>query len=107
MLDSFVRIPRIFYALVVAICIAVPLMESIDTWDDWSRDGNETEIHVVVATLCVGFALAATRRLQTTPLAELRAIHRPCQAALPRQQMTARCIALSPPTDSPPLPLRI
>ena len=101
------RIPRIFYALVVAICVAVPLMESIDTWDDWSRDGNETEIHVVVAASCVGFALTASRQFQTTPLAELRAIHRPLETSAPFQEFASRCLALSPPTASPPLALRI
>ncbi len=101
------RIPRIFYALVVAICVAVPLMESIDTWDDWSRDGNETEIHVVVATLCVGFALAATRRLQTPPLMELPAIPGPVSMAAPVQEWAFRSVAMAPPTDSPPLALRI
>ena len=101
------RIPRIFYALVIAVYIAVPLLESIDRWDDWWRDGNETEIHVVLAALCVGFALAATRRLQTTPLTELRVIHPPSPTSAPFQERASRCFASSPPTDSPPLPLRI
>ena len=90
----------------VAICVAVPLMESIDTWD--ARDGHEIEIHVVVATFCVGFALAATRRLLATPLKELPAIHQNVQASEPLPDWAPPCFTLSPPpTDSPPLPLRV
>ena len=56
-------------AAIVAICVLVPAVEAFDKWDQTLRDGNDTEATVVIAAVCVGFALS----IGTTALARLRA----------------------------------
>ena len=45
-------------AAIVAICLLVPAVEAFDTWDQTLRDGNDTEATLVIAAVCVGFALS-------------------------------------------------
>ena len=96
---------RILSALVIAVCIAMPLLESIDTWDDFSRDGNETEIHIVLATLCVGLAVSATRRIQAAlSLSRVRGLF---QAPSQLHQVRMCRLTLPPAVAQSPPALRI
>ena len=45
-------------AAIVAICVLVPAIEAVDRWDQTLQDGNDTEATVVIAAVCVGFALS-------------------------------------------------
>jgi hypothetical protein len=63
------RFRRLLGAAIVLVCIAVPVVESFDSWDHALE--NDTEANVVIAALCVGFALT----LATTVLvSDIRAI---------------------------------
>src|SRR5262245_32129460 len=67
----FVGIRRLFGAVIIAICIVVPLVESFDTWDNTLSDGNDTEANVVIAALCVGLALSAAAKIGAVPMRAL------------------------------------
>ena len=58
-------------AAIVAICVLVPAIEAFDGWDQTLRDGNDTEATVVIAAVCVGFALSFAT---TALIARLRAV---------------------------------
>ena len=59
MLDSkTVRGRQLIGALILTVCVGAPLVEAFDRWDDTLRDGNDTEANLVIAALCVGFALS-------------------------------------------------
>lgn len=58
-----VGIRRLLAAVIVVICVGVPLVESFDTWDHTLSDGNDTEANVVIAALCVGLAISAAATL--------------------------------------------
>ena len=47
--------------LVLATCIACPLVEMFDQWDDTLQSGNDTEYALVVLALCVGVAYLFAR----------------------------------------------
>jgi hypothetical protein len=101
------RFRRFLAVAVVAICICVPTIEAVDSWDHTLQDGNDTEANLVVTALCVGFALTAA---MTMVMVRLRAIptaaHLACQAPSVIRFRTAR-LAVPAPTGSPPLALRI
>lgn len=49
---------RLFIAAIIAIALGAPIAEMFDRWDQTMRDGNDTEINVAVAALCIGIAFA-------------------------------------------------
>ena len=49
---------RLFIVAIVAVCLGGPMVEIFDSWDQTSRDGNDTEANVLVVALCVGLAFA-------------------------------------------------
>jgi len=66
-----VGIRRLVGIAIVVICIGVPLIESVDTWDHTLSDGNDTEANVVLVALCVGLALSTAVRLVVTSIRSL------------------------------------
>ncbi|HEY9462584.1 MAG TPA: hypothetical protein VIR54_05805 [Vicinamibacterales bacterium] len=101
-------IRRLMSAAIVAICVLVPAIEAFDRWDETLRDGNDTEATVVIAAVCVGFALSFGT---TALIARLRAVlagARVCFAAVPTSQLAATGHVHPLATDSsPPVTLRI
>jgi hypothetical protein len=85
--------------------VGAPLVEAFDRWDDTLRDGNDTEANLVIAALCVGFALSVVG----TVVAWIRLLSSrsnssvACLTRAPVTRMSAPPI----PTSSPPLALRI
>lgn len=47
---------RFATGMILAICIGAPVLEMFDQWDRTLQDGNDTEINLVIAALCVGVA---------------------------------------------------
>ena len=95
-------------AAIVAICVLVPAVEAFDTWDQTLRDGNDTEATLVIAAVCVGFALS----IGTTALvARLRAALVGSRVRLtprPAFQLTiSRRVRPLATDSSPPVSLRI
>jgi len=104
----FVGTRRLLGAGIIAICIVVPLVESLDTWDNTLSDGNDTEANVVIAALCVGLALSAAAKIGAVPVRALpvdaRFQPRPSTLIAPGR-LVARARRIE--TGSPPLALRI
>ena len=93
-------------ALIVTVCVGAPLVEAFDRWDDTLRDGNDTEANLVIAALCVGFALTVVG----TVLAWIRSLSTRSSLGEAGSTRTAvaRMMPAPPiPTSSPPLALRI
>jgi hypothetical protein len=98
-----VGIRRLLAAVIVVICIGVPLVESFDTWDHTLSDGNDTEANVVIAALCVGLALSAAATLLAIARVRSPSIDRRFRLTLPATLSFARPVQLAPPrADSPP-----
>jgi hypothetical protein len=47
--------------LVLAACLACPLVEMFDQWDDTVHTGDDTEYALVVLAMCVGVAYLIAR----------------------------------------------
>ena len=98
---------RLFIAAIIAIALGAPIAEMFDRWDQTMKDGNDTEINVVVAALCIGIAFA----IGTAVVAErIRALAstsagRVAATRLPVQDFAS--ILLPVPTGSPPAILRV
>jgi hypothetical protein len=107
MLDSkTVRGRQLIGALILTVCVGAPLVEAFDRWDDTLRDGNDTEANLVIAALCVGFALSVVG----TVLAWIRLLSSRSNSGVVCSMRAAatRMMAAPPiPTSSPPLALRI
>src|SRR5215468_10475422 len=57
-------------AAIFAVCLAAPVLEMFDRWDQTLQTGNDTEANLVVVALCVGVAFVAARAfLKTAPSA--------------------------------------
>jgi hypothetical protein len=100
-------IRRFLAAAIVAICIVVPLVESLDTWDNTLSGGNDTEANVVIAALCVGLALSAAANIGVLRPRALPVD--PRFPARPSELITLRCLIARPLpfATAPPLALRI
>jgi hypothetical protein len=99
---------RLFGAVVIAVCVVVPMVEAFDTWDHTLSDGNDTEANVVIAALCVGVALTLGTSIVVTPPRSIATDAR-FQPTLPIANFTVNRHSATPiPTSNPPpLPLRI
>ena len=101
-----VRGQRLTRALILTVCLGAPLVEAFDRWDDTLRDGNDTEANLVIAALCVGFALSAVAAV----VAWIRLLSSRSNSGVIRSTCAAvaRMMPVPPiPTSSPPLALRI
>ena len=89
-------------------CIGVPLAESFDTWDHTASDGNDTEVNVVIAALCVGLALST---VATIVITRVRSLPIDARCDLSRATFTgltsSLLLAPSPAASPPPTTLRI
>src|SRR5262249_45381022 len=91
-------------AAIVAICVAVPLAETFDSWDHTAQDGNDTEANVVIVALCVGLVLSIVPSLG---IVRFRALPRAVRVDLTPRVARFETSILSPiPTISPPAILR-
>jgi len=99
---------RLLGAVVIAICVVVPMVEAFDTWDHTLSDGNDTEANVVIAALCVGVAFPLGTSILVTPPRSIATDAR-FQPTLPiANVMVSRRSARPIPTSHPPPPpLRI
>lgn len=97
---------QILGAMVVAVCVGVPIVEGFDRWDNTLQDGNDTEANLVVAAVCVGFVLSVTTsiiaRLRPIPIDDRVRVSPPFAAGQPGTSFASLI-----PTSSPPTPLRI
>jgi hypothetical protein len=102
-----VRIRRFVAAAIVAICIGVPLIEAFDSWDQTLRDGEDTEANLVVAALCVGFALSVVHTITSRIFGLVATRTPPVAAALFLAGIAILRLASPIPTGSPPVALRV
>src|SRR5262245_38358728 len=84
-----VALRRYLSAAIIAVCIVVPLVEAFDTWDQTLRDDNDTEATVVIAALCVGFALTVAASAVTRWIRPLPAVARVQRGPVIRTAWTA------------------
>lgn len=95
-------------AVIVVICITVPLVESVDSWDHTLSDGNDTEANVVIAALCVGLALSAAATILRVMDVRFFPVDTPFQPTMRVRRDAPREPRYSPLSDSgPPLALRL
>lgn len=100
---------RFLSAAIIAVCVVVPLVEAFDTWDQTLRDDNDTEATVVIAAVCVGFALtvAATAAILDDPRLRTVAPRAHLKPWSPASLTTRHLIPSVANDSSPPLALRI
>ena len=95
---------RLLGVLVLAICLAAPI---VDVFEHWDSGGTDVEGTLVVVMLCVGAGLAAGAAVHSrSPLARSS----PRLFVLVRLSVTPGLfLALGPatPATSPPTPLRV
>ena len=92
---------RCSIALILLICIAAPVVELFDQWDQSVRDDSEAT--VVLVALCVGVALVAARVLTRPTIQSSRYI-----AAASKPVERRRAALRLPFADAgPPLILRV
>lgn len=105
---EFVGMRRMFGAAIVVICITVPLVESVDSWDHTLSDGNDTEANVVIAALCIGLAVSAAATIFRVMDVRLFPIDARFQSTMRVRRDAPREPRYSPLSDSsPPLALRL
>jgi len=104
-LDPVVR--RLFIAAIIAISLGGPIAEIFDRWDQTMKDGNDTEMNVIVAALCIGVAFA----IGTVVVANrIRALSSTSAGRVTAMRVAVRVFVsfLAPvPTSSPPTILRV
>jgi len=61
-----VSVRRALAVAVVTICIGLPLVESLDSWDRSLQ--SDTETNAIVAALCVGMALTTAAKIAVVRL---------------------------------------
>ena len=102
------RILRAVATLTLLTCFVCPVLQMFDHWDHELQTGRDTEYTLVVVALCVGAVLAFTKLIVTfSPgLAGARFIPECCLYRGPN--FDTLCFAgFNPPSESPPLSLRI
>jgi hypothetical protein len=101
-----VNLRRFVTGMILAICIGTPILEMFDRWDSELQDGNDTEINLVVAAVCVGVAFCAAAAV----VAAVRASAR-CTGvfvfALDSTFATLLTLPAPIPNSRPPTPLRV
>jgi hypothetical protein len=98
---------RFLGAAIVAICVGVPVVEAFDRWDQTLKDGNDTEANVVVAALCVGFALSAVHTAVNRLFRLLSTSERSFPRSIAVTQAVRASAATPIPACSPPVALRL
>lgn len=95
---------RFATGVILAICIGAPILEMFDQWDRTPRDGNDTEINLVVVALCVGVAFSVAAAI----VARLRAPgNHSCFVPTPASLTTLLTFATPIPNSRPPTSLRV
>jgi hypothetical protein len=97
---------RFATGVVLAICIGAPILELFDQWDRTLQDGNDTEINLVVAALCVGVAFSVAGAL----VARVRSCaNRQGRFVLTAESTLTTLLTSSAPTSNSrlPTPLRV
>jgi hypothetical protein len=92
--------------VILATCIGAPILETFDQWDRTLRDGNDTEINLVVVALCVGVAFSVAGAI----VARVRwsASSHGCFVLTPESTLTTLLTFATPiPNSRPPTPLRV
>ena len=101
-----VNLRRFVTGVILAICIGTPLMEMFDRWDRELQDGNDTEINLVVAAVCVGVAFCTAAAV----VAAVRASARRTGLFVVTLDSTFAALLALPtpiPNSRPPTPLRV
>ena len=60
---AMVSLRRLATGVILAICIGAPILETVDQWDRTLQDGNDPELNLVIAALCVGVTFSVAGRL--------------------------------------------
>ena len=97
---------RLISAIIVAICLVVPVVEAFDSWDHTLQDGNDTEANVVIVAVCVGFAFTLAASFAAR-VCELEVTEVPQHGRAPVIARTVAAIPRPAPASSPPVTLRI
>jgi hypothetical protein len=103
------RASRIIAAVILVTCLACPLAELFDYWDQTIQTGNDTEYALVVLALCVGAGYSFARLIFKSALLSFvaKSVFAPCAQ---RSLFSAACGCPSlffDATSPPSLPLRI
>jgi hypothetical protein len=95
---------RFGIAAIFAVCLAAPVLEMFDRWDQTLQTGNDTEANLVIVALCVGVAFVAARAFLRTPpsaaCCDVLAVGR-------SDRYVQRFLTPPTPTIRPPTPLRV
>ena len=103
----YVALRRLAVAAILAVCIGAPIVEMFDQWDHTLQDGNDTEANVVIATLCIGVAVAIGTAVVTARIRALASNSRLYAKAPQVVSYAATWLAFPIPASSPPTPLRV
>lgn len=98
---------RLFIAAIIAITLGGPIAEIFDRWDQTPKDGNDTEINVVIAALCVGIAFAIGTIVTANRIRALSSLSagRVINTRIVINDVASALIPV--PTSSPPTVLRV
>jgi len=102
-----VRMRRFAIAMIVAICIGSPIVETFDQWDHTLQDGNDTEANLVIVALCVGVALSFARFVVARVRAFLSSARSSPAVSHPAILFSSSRRARPIPNSRPPTPLRV
>src|SRR5262245_55473249 len=102
-----VRVRQLLGAAIVAICVGVPVVEAFDRWDQTLSDGNDSEANVVLAALCVGFALSTVHTVVNRLFRFLSRRQVSPQSSTCVVWLATATLTAPNPTSSPPIALRI
>jgi hypothetical protein len=97
---------RLLAGVILAVCFCAPVLELFDQWDRTLQDGNDTEINLIIVSLCVGLTFAATKAL----VAIVRASASGPGRSAPTVRSTRHSVlafAAPSPNSRPPTPLRV
>ena len=103
----YVALRRLAVAAILAVCIGAPIVEMFDQWDHTLQDGNDTEANVVIATLCIGVAVAIGTAVVIARIRALASNSRLFAKAPHVVSSAATWLASPIPASSPPTPLRV
>ena len=104
-LDPVAR--RLFIAAIIAITLGAPIAEIFDRWDQTVKDGNDTEVNVVVAALCIGVAFAIGTVVVASRIRALSSTSAGRVTAIRVAVRDSVSVFAPVPTSSPPTILRV
>ena len=107
MLDCETVVRRVLIVAIMAICLGGPIAETFDRWDQTSKDGNDTEVNIVVVALCAGIAFATGAIAVINQIRALSSTSGGRATASPRLLQWFQSFLPPVPTSSPPAVLRV